>query len=173
MLAGSELHTMMCDLGMLTELTGDYLVRLATDIEEWAKEGQPAGSGSTSGTSGISSTRGVSYSGGVGGDSGNPNPTPGTTADPASALQQARERGRRLLRYLKKGDGSAELLNAGLCRRLSKVRFVPMEQPLGVEPGGHVVYGEWRQGARTKYAYVMRAYKVMLCRTLLDLVFLQ
>ena len=130
--SGDSLYSMLTDLGMAPDLTSDYLVRIASDIEASATGGDT----SSSDSSGINTSS---------------QQPPAPLSEPLSLLQQARDRGRRLLRYLTKLGGmgtpgstiittTTDLFTNDLCRRLRRITFVPVERPTAVELGGHVVY---------------------------------
>ena len=55
--------------------------------------------------------------------------------------QVAAERGRRLLRYIKENDRCSSIpLDSDLSKKLGKIQFVPLDVPVSVQAGGHVVY---------------------------------
>ena len=142
--SNEALYSMLTDLGMAPDLTGEYLVRIASDIQSSAST---TGSG-TGGTASASATDGSAVISGASGTDNSVSGTMNTSSEPLSSLQQARDRGRRLLRYLTKlggmGTGSSttttDLFTNDLCRRLRRITFVPTERPTAVELGGHVVY---------------------------------
>ena len=155
--SNESLYSMLTDLGMAPDLTGDYLVRIASDIQ--ASASVSAIASGNGGATGAASASASASDGDIGGTdssvsrgfNASSQQPPASLSEPLSSLQQARDRGRRLLRYLTKLGGmgmpgstvittTTDLFTSDLCRRLRKVLFVPVERPTAVELGGHVVY---------------------------------
>jgi hypothetical protein len=126
-LKSGELMVMLQELGMLSSLTGDYLLRIAKDIEDSVSLDSSKGSSNTIDNAHIQSSAGavredmsIEYS--------------------EILIQEAGERGRKLLRFIKQDDNSSEFFSAEFCRKLRVIQFVPMNKPIKVEQGGHVTY---------------------------------
>ena len=94
---------MLTELGMLEDLEGEYLLRVAKDIEVSA-----SGAGGNPGVSDV--------------------------------LEECRERGRRLLRYLKQSESCSAVYKARLCSELRIISFIPVMRPISVTPGGNITY---------------------------------
>ena len=94
---------MLTELGMTGDLTIEYLLRVAKDIEESACQ---------------------------------------VEAGPADeqALGGCRDRGRRLLKYLRQSESCTDLFKARLCMSLKDVSFIPVMRPISTELGGYVLY---------------------------------
>ena len=94
---------MLTELGMLQDLNGEYLLKVAKDIEVSA--------------SGLGDSPGVS-----------------------EVLNECRERGRRLLRYLKQSESCSDIYKARLCSELRVVSFIPVLRPISATLGGYITY---------------------------------
>ena len=56
------------------------------------------------------------------------------------AVGECRDRGRRLLKYLRQSESCTDLFKARLCSSLKDVSFVPVMRPISTELGGYVLY---------------------------------
>ena len=130
---------MLTELGMCGDLTEDFLVKVAEDIEESAgikNKTSPRGTGSRFQ---VGERDGVYEEGS--GSNGEISKGIQDEKNSASALLiVARESGRRLLRYLKQAESGSDLFKSRLCQKLRVISFVPVQKPVSVEQGGHIVY---------------------------------
>ena len=94
---------MLIQLGMSGDLTIEYLLQVAKDIEESACQVE-------------------------------------TGPGDEHALGECRDRGRRLLKYLRQTESCTDLFKARLCTSLKDISFVPVMRPLSSELGGYVLY---------------------------------
>ena len=109
---------------MNPDLTEDFLLKIAKDIEVSASSEALSGGGSA-----------------VEGDyGGSPGVGVGAGAGVDRAVVVSRERGKRLLRYLKQSENCSDFFKSRLCAQLRVISFVPVSRPVEVTLGGFVVY---------------------------------
>lgn len=64
----------------------------------------------------------------------------GVSPGVSDVLEECRERGRRLLRYLKQSESCSAVYKARLCSKLRIISFIPVMRPISVTPGGNIIY---------------------------------
>jgi hypothetical protein len=143
-----ELLLMLTELNMLADLSGDMLVLVAKDIEQGAAAAIAASAVIGTGTSTVTSTPCTTAPSTVASAAASTSTSKAIAmegifvpvADNDDTISEARERGRRILTYVKQSEISSEIFTGDVCSRLKGISFVPIKIPLRVEQGGHVVY---------------------------------
>ena len=144
---------MLTDLGMFGDLTEEFLLKIAKDIEESASVGGDddildqdkndgrkkvkrcnnlnGGNDSSSNDNDISRSNSDGDDGNNGNNNGNSN---------KKSLEVARGRGKRLLSYIKQAENSSDFFKLRLCQKLRIISFIPVLRPVSTQQGGHIVY---------------------------------
>ena len=146
---------MLTDLGMFGDLTEEFLLKIAKDIEESASVGgdddildqdkndgrkkvkrcNNLNGGNDSSSNDNDSSR--SNSDGDGDDDNNGNNNGNSNK---KSLEVARGRGKRLLSYIKQAENSSDFFKLRLCQKLRIISFIPVLRPVSTQQGGHIVY---------------------------------